>query len=139
MAVAVENAIIALLLADSRVSAITTVVKPHTIPQRLSLPAITVRRRDTDTMHTMAGPISLPENICEVDCHATDVPTAKELADAARLALDGFSGTAGTVVVRLCRRLGEGGSSTKHDEGSDTYETVVSQLYGLRAREAARS
>ncbi len=138
----VEKAIAEILLADAGVTAITTVINPDNTPQDEDLPAIVFGRMSTDGDPHMGGATDLIEARMWIESHAIDTDTqggsvaAWELATAVRKALDVKHGTFGGIVVQLIWRNDEGAHSLIEKEGSDKYEHVVTQEFGIAALES---
>lgn len=112
----IEKAIRAILVADSTVKAITTRCYPAKIPQDPTYPLILFFKVTGKRDHHLQGPSGLAHPRFQVEAWATTYDAAKALANAIREALDGYSGTQGTVVI---------GSILMESE-RDTYEEAVS-------------
>lgn len=112
----IEKAIRAILVADSTVKAITTRCYPGSLPQNPTYPLILYYKVTGMRDHHLQGPSGLAHPRFQVEAWATTYDAAKTLANAIREALDGYSGTQGTVVI---------GSILMESE-RDTYEEAVS-------------
>lgn len=89
------------LLADAAIAALVgTRVHPLNLPQKSTLPAVTVERIDTTRESTHDGPEGMQRARMRVSCWALTLLAARDLADKVRRRLHGFVGTmgAGTVV-----------------------------------------
>ena len=64
------------------------------------LPAITYQRIFTPRSKTLAGPNGHLRPLVQFDCWGNTFKEARDTADAMRLALDGYSGPAGSITVR---------------------------------------
>ena len=101
-----EGAIRALLLADAGVSAITTAVYPFTDPQNTPRPKLTIHRWGADMTAQTGGMSNDGSTGYEVaklyiDAWADTLLAAKQLADAAQLALHGKTAAFGIGLVRV--------------------------------------
>lgn len=112
----IEKAIRSILIADTAVKAITTRCYPGMIPQNPTYPLIAYFKVTGNRDHHLGGPSGLAHPRFQVEAWATTYDAAKALANAIREALDGYSGTQGTVVI---------GSILMESE-RDTYEDAVS-------------
>jgi hypothetical protein len=63
-------------------------------------PFIVFTRVSENHDHTMAGPSSMAFQRIQIDCYATTAAARETVSEAVRNALDGYSGTLGTVNVR---------------------------------------
>lgn len=93
----IEEAIAALLEADSGVSAIVDDrIFPQVIRQDeegvIRLPAITYTNVSGFREHSLLGPAGYARPRMQIDCWAYFYLEAKQIAEAVRLALDGFRG-----------------------------------------------
>jgi hypothetical protein len=112
----IEKAIRSILIADTTVKAITTRCYPATLPQDPTYPLIVYYKVTGMRDHHLQGPSGLAHPRFQVEAWATTYDAAKALANAIREALDGYSGTQGTV------RIG----SILIESERDTYEDAVS-------------
>lgn len=98
------------LAANAGVSAlVSTRIYPLLLPQEPTLPALVYQRISTNPLgHSQDGPNHLARVRMQLRCHGATLLAAKQLADAVRAALDGYSGTMGTVTVLSCFRADEG-------------------------------
>jgi Protein of unknown function (DUF3168) len=80
---------------DSGISAISTAIYPHHIPQGVSYPAVTFGVDGDDNALLLDGISSLKEALFSVDCWDYSVITANRLADAVEAALVGARGDFG--------------------------------------------
>lgn len=75
-------------------------VFPNNIPQRQSLPAITFQEITGDHLHTNNGGSPTYEGRWQVTVHAKTYAEASTIRDQVRRILDGYSGTAGGILVK---------------------------------------
>ncbi len=111
----IEKAIRSILVNDSTVKAITTRCYPGKIPQDPTYPLIVYYKVTGMRDHHLQGPSGLAHPRFQVEAWATTYDAAKTLANAIRVALDGYKGTQGTVDI---------GSILMESE-RDTYEDAV--------------
>ena len=112
----IEKAIRAILVANNTVKAITTRCYPGKIPQDPTYPLIAYYKVTGMRDHHLQGPSGLAHPRFQVEAWATTYDAAKALANAIRVALDGYTGTQGTVAI---------GSILMESE-RDVYEDAVS-------------
>lgn len=95
-----EQALYVILTDDATVSGlIGTRVYPLLIPQDAALPAIAYQRISRLQIQTQSGPSCLSRARMQLTCVATTYSGVKALADAVRVVLDGYKGTAASVSV----------------------------------------
>ena len=112
----IEKAIRSILVNNSTVKAITTRCYPGKIPQDPTYPLIVYYKVTGMRDHHLQGPSGLAHPRFQVEAWATTYDAAKTLANAIRTALDGYSGTVGTVDIR----------SILIESERDVYEDAVS-------------
>lgn len=112
----IEKAIRSILVNDSTVKAITTRCYPAKIPQDPTYPLILYYKVTGMRDHHLQGPSGLAHPRFQVEAWAITYDAAKALANAIRGALDGYTGTQGTVVI----------GSTIMESERDYYEDAVS-------------
>ena len=96
----VDEVIYSLLHDDPGVSPIVGVrIYPQELPQESALAALVYERTSLDHIRSNDGATGLATALYDVTSWAETFVAARELADAARLALDGYSGTVGTVKI----------------------------------------
>jgi hypothetical protein len=89
------------LVGNQAVSALVgSRVYPLLAPADASLPFITWRRSGIIRQHSLGGPIGTPTVSVEFQIYAATYNAARDLADKARLCLDGYGGTVDTVEVK---------------------------------------
>lgn len=88
----VGNATVATLIG----SHIYPVLAPATAP----LPLVTWRRTSISRSQTLSAPMGVPQVTVEYQIYAGTYETAREIADAMRLVLDGYGGTVDNTTVR---------------------------------------
>lgn len=87
-------------LLDELENVIDDRVYPGEIPQGSSFPAITYNLISEQRLLTMQGPTSAVAKRMQIDAWATTFGAAWELAEAIRVALDGFRGTMGDTEIQ---------------------------------------
>lgn len=98
MSTTIEGAVVALLAADATVAQLAgNRIAPMTDPQSVARPKITFYRTGTDRStdaggFTNDGPTGLAIATLQIDLWADSMLTAKQLADATRRVLNGYSG-----------------------------------------------
>ena len=101
----VEGALVLLLLANSGVTSICAQrIHAITDPQNIARPKLTYQRLRTDRStetggFTNGGPTGHAVAVIQIDAWADELLTAKQLATAARKALNGFTGTQGGIWI----------------------------------------
>jgi hypothetical protein len=97
------------LQADPAVAAVIAGrVYPVIAPASAALPFLTWRRQAVQREQTLSGPMGMPTVTLAVDIYAEGYEAVRELADACRACLDGFTGAVGNYVsVRLVSLLNE--------------------------------
>jgi hypothetical protein len=122
---AVEEALISLVLADAAVAAlIAERFYPVGVPQDDPLPAATYQMISAGREQNMAGPDGLVEARFQVNCWAGTYVAAYELAEKVRLCLNGQAAvTVAAVYISLIELLDEGDTPVIVPESSrqDTY------------------
>lgn len=100
-------------------------IYPRT-PQNATRPFIRYTRVSTQRQQSLTGPVGVVEATIQVDCMDDTYSGAKAVADAARTALHGYSGTWGTLTARLVHLQGENDFS---EQDGDKVTHWVSQRY----------
>lgn len=95
----IEEAIRAILVANSTVKAITTRIYPSTLPQDPIYPLILYIRISGYRDNALTGPSGLANPRFQIEAWATTYSAAKALANAIRGALNGYRGTVGQVSI----------------------------------------
>lgn len=89
------------LLANATVAGLVgSRVYPVLAPASASLPFVTWRRSGIEREQTLGVPMGVPRVTVEFSIFGTTYNEARELADAMRLVLDGYAGTADNTQVR---------------------------------------
>jgi hypothetical protein len=98
-----EAFVASVLTTDPRVAGIIDGrVYPVLAPATAAIPFATWRRQAVTREQTLSGPVGLPLVTLAVDLYAETYEAVRELADAAREALDGWGGDFGnSISVRL--------------------------------------
>ena len=123
-----EKAIYDILSNDGPVTAITTSIDPHRIPQGDNpYPAITYSRINNDPSDTKDGVSTLDVIRIDVDIWNDAYATGKDLADKVRTALDRTSGTYSGRVIQSIRFETD---REMYDNNSETYH--FNQEYSIR-------
>jgi len=99
----IEAGIFAHLIGNAGVRAlVATRIYPLLVPQDVELPAIAYQRISGPRDHAHDGPSGLALARVQLTFVATSYDGAKSLAEAARAAMDGFSGVMGEMTVGAC-------------------------------------
>lgn len=122
----IEEAIFHLVSNDAGVTALlgsgtACRVYPKKLPQTPTLPAVVYHRIDTPREHSQQGASELAHPRFQFDCWAETRSGAKAVADAVRLALDGFQGSMGSAP-------GIDVSGAFAEDESDEYDDDVKQF-----------
>lgn len=89
------------LIANATVSGlIGTRIYPVLAPAAAQLPLVTWRRSGIVRAQTLGGPMGVPQVSVEYSIFASTYETAREIADAMRVTLDGYGGTVDNTTVR---------------------------------------
>lgn len=89
------------LVANGTVSGlIGSRVYPVLAPATASLPMVTWRRSGINREQTLGAPMGVPRVTIEYSIYGTTYEQAREVADAMRVVLDGYGGTADNTTVR---------------------------------------
>lgn len=75
-------------------------IYPVMAPATASLPLVTWRRAGISRSHTLAAPMGVPQVTVEYQIYAATYETARDIADAMRLVLDGYGGTVDNTTIR---------------------------------------
>ena len=96
----IDAALFSLLAADgSVIGYVATRIYPQELPQESALPALVYERTSLDHIRSNDGATGLATALYDLTSWAETFVAARGLADAARLALDGYSGTVGSVKI----------------------------------------
>lgn len=96
----IEQALYSRITSDSTIAAlIGTRFFPNQIPQGQKLPAVIYKQEKGDREHIMAGAVGLVNSQYSITCYAESYSQAKELSEAVRKCLDGYSGTVESVSI----------------------------------------
>jgi hypothetical protein len=96
-----ESVLRAALVGNTAVSALVgTRIYPVLAPASAALPFVTWRRSSIDREQTLGGPMGMPRVSVEYSIYGTTYEQARELADAMRVVLDGYGGTADNTEVK---------------------------------------
>ena len=105
----IENAIYTMLTGDVTTAAIVTDrVFPNILPQGQLMPCLTFQQISGPRDLTANGPSGLVFARYQINAWARTYKSAKELAMAVRLVMNGFSGTIDSVQIQLIKLSGEG-------------------------------
>lgn len=97
-----EAALRSTLLASTAVSSlVSSRVFPILAPASASLPFVTYRRTGIQREQSFLGAVGTPTVSVDLECLATTYEGARDLADKARRALDGWGGTVSNVQVKV--------------------------------------
>jgi hypothetical protein len=104
------------LTSNAAVSAlIGSRIYPVLAPASASLPLVTWRRAGIERQQTLGAPMGLPRVTVEFSIYGTTYESAREIADAMRVVLDGYGGTIDNTVVR----------QTSLEQESDDFVTLA--------------
>ena len=95
----VEKTLVAALLADSGIAAITTRIYPNYIPQNAAYPLIVYQKGSGPRDHALGGPTGKAHPRFQIEAWADTYDAAKGLASAIRTALDGKRYTLGGTTI----------------------------------------
>lgn len=82
-------------------------VYAQNLPQKAALPAVVYSEVSGKRMETMEGTTGLNDGRYQITCYALDYKTAKQVSQAVRAALHGFSGAMGGTNVQNSSLLNE--------------------------------
>lgn len=111
---------------------------PLIAPESAALPYVVYGRIGTSRESIMAGatPVTVnPAGTFQVEIYAATYFGAKTLADAVRLALHNFNGTASGVTIRQCLLLEERDGDPVFFDGQDKPTFMVEHTYQIRWQE----
>jgi len=93
----IETALFAIITGDATIeSLIASRVYPNVVPQGAAMPAITYQQISGPRDHVMDGPSGLVGARFQLNCWSGDYAQARQLAEAVRKELNGYSGTVNT-------------------------------------------
>ena len=96
-------------------SLIGTRIYPVLAPATAALPLVTWRRSGVQREQTLGSPMGLPRVSVEYSIYGTTYEQARQVADAMRVVLDGYGGTADNTTVR----------QTSLEDESDDFVTLA--------------
>lgn len=104
----IEEALRAILIGNAGVSALVAGrVYPVVMPQGAALPAVAYQRISANRQHNLAGPGGLTRVRFQLTNIASTYSSMKALANAVRVAVDGYRGTVSGVFVQAALSEGE--------------------------------
>jgi hypothetical protein len=104
------------LVGDTSVTAIIgSRIYPVLAPASAALPFVTWRRSGIERGQTLSGPVGLPRVSVEYSIYGATYEQARSAADAMRVVLDGYGGTADNTTVR----------QTSLEDESDDFVTLA--------------
>jgi hypothetical protein len=106
-------------------------VYPHLAPAVDDLPFINWRRRSIAREQTMAGPMGVPTVTLEYAIFAETYLEARQIADAMRAVLDGFTGRFDNTFVRHASLDGEDDNVVSLDGSEVPNAYAVTQTYDI--------
>lgn len=123
----VEQGLRALLVANAGVNALVAGrIYPQTAPAGAALPAIVYSRISGPRLAAHDGPSGVAHPRFQFDCKATTYAGARGLANAVRVALDGYQGTTGDVTFQAILVQDEAdGYDFESDASASAYEVYV--------------
>lgn len=99
--ISVGEAIVAILLASSTLTdLIGNRVYPNYVPQNAAMPAVTYQRISGPRDHTFDGPSGLVQSRYQLNSWGATYGDMESVADAVRIAMDGFTGSVGGRVIQ---------------------------------------
>lgn len=105
---AVEQAIYSILSTDAAVIAlVATRIHPGQLCQADTMPAIAYTQTAGPRDQVMDGPTGLVDSTFEIDCFAATYSDSRDLADAVRVALDGYADTAAGTEIQASMMINE--------------------------------
>lgn len=129
----IETALYSRLTGDAGVFAIIGArMFPHRVPQQSNqFPCIVYDRTSGEHIRSLAGSSGAAWPRYQLQCWALSYSEAKALGEAVRSALDGFSGTVGTVVINSCL-LEDDSDTVEIPPGKDEQRRwAVEQVYKI--------
>lgn len=105
----------ALVASTAVTSVIASRIYPVLAPASAALPFVTWRRSGIERAQTLTGPAGLPRVSVEYSIYGTTYEQARSVADAMRLVLDGYGGTADNTTVK----------QTSLEDESDDFVTLA--------------
>jgi len=93
-------------LVNSTVAGSTTAIYPDELRQRSPMPAVVMTLLSAVGNHHFGGSAALVRSLVQTDCYAETRLGATALAEALRLAADGYRGAMGGETVRCCHVVG---------------------------------
>jgi hypothetical protein len=124
----IEEVLFYILTNDSTVSGIiSTNVYPNDAPQSTSLPFIVYDQIGGERGYTMSGADGLVDSLWQISCYESTPEYAKTLSTAVRNALSAYSGTVGSVIVKLML-LDSEGDIPYFDEGMESKKVYAKRL-----------
>lgn len=122
------KAIQAILAAASGVTALTSRIYSGRAPRTAAAPYVVHNQIAATPVTTMDGPNTTEQADVQIDCYAQTGSDAMDLAEAVRIAVDGYAGTIATINVRATVRNNQfNAEPLPPTDGSDTprYRVVV--------------
>lgn len=111
-------------------SIVGTRIYPVLAPASAPLPLVTWRRSGITRSQTLGNPMGVPQVSVEYQIFAATYETAREVADAMRLILDGYGGTVDNVEVKQVALTDESDDLVPQ-EGAETSLYSVRQQYEI--------
>lgn len=105
----------ALVASTAVTSVIGSRIYPVLAPASAALPFVTWRRSGIERAQTLTGPAGLPRVSVEYSIFGTTYEQARSVADAMRVVLDGYGGTADNTTVK----------QTSLEDESDDFVTLA--------------
>lgn len=104
----IANAVYSLLSGDAGVTAIaSTRIYPNVAPQEAASPYAVYQVISADHQEVLGGSAGFSRTLVQVTCWSTSYDTARSLAEACRLALQGYHGTAASIDVDGVNLVGD--------------------------------
>lgn len=105
----------ALVASTAVTSVIGSRIYPVLAPASAALPFVTWRRSGIERSQTLSGPMGMPRVSVEYSIYGTTYEQARSVADAMRVVLDGYGGTADNTTVK----------QTSLEDESDDFVTLA--------------
>lgn len=122
----IEKAIYSLLSGDVTLSGLVgTRIDPILVPQSDDMPAVTYKQLPSRRDDTLGGPTGLVRSQWQFTCWSDLYAEAREVADALRQAISGYSGSGTGVVIQVIMA-----PSDEHDVPADPAGKNVARRYG---------
>jgi hypothetical protein len=120
------------------VSATTAGIHPVMAPQNAAMPLVVYRRTGTRRERNLLGNVGRPVASFSVSIVSYTYSEAKEIADAIRLGVDNFTGTADGVTIVNTALVSESDNYERPLEGQAKPMYRIDQVYEVRYHETVQ-